>query len=341
MNQVGGTKGPVVEDEEPEAVAEAQEKNEAVEFSGEQKQPPVENPMEEDSVTTTPATVFCIRLKQPKSHLLHKMSVPEVCRNFSVVSWCGKLNAIACASETCARIPSSTANPPFWIPIHIVIPERPTECAVFDVLAVVPYFLSRALLIANFHGRVTIWTQPSQGPANLVRDTSYWQLEHEWRQDIAVVTKWLSGVPLYRWLSSKSSCAANSKSIFEEKFISQQFQTSARWPNFLCVCSVFSSGSVQLHWSQWPHCQNAAPARWFCTSKGLLGCGPSGIMDADAIIMDSGAMHVAGVPIVNPSTVVVWEVMPGPGNGFQATQRQVSITVPHLLVHQTGADLPL
>ncbi|XP_072060465.1 mediator of RNA polymerase II transcription subunit 16-like isoform X2 [Arachis hypogaea] len=143
------------------------------------------------------------------------------------------------------------------------------------------------------------------------------------------------------WLSSKSSCAANSKSIFEEKFISQQFQTSARWPNFLCVCSVFSSGSVQLHWSQWPHCQNAAPARWFCTSKGLLGCGPSGIMDADAIIMDSGAMHVAGVPIVNPSTVVVWEVMPGPGNGFQATQRQVSITVPHLLVHQTGADLPL
>jgi len=30
---------------------------------------------------------------------------------------------------------SSTANPPFWIPIHIVIPERPTECAVFNVIA--------------------------------------------------------------------------------------------------------------------------------------------------------------------------------------------------------------
>ncbi|KAJ6738140.1 MEDIATOR OF RNA polymerase II TRANSCRIPTION SUBUNIT 16 [Salix koriyanagi] len=42
-------------------------------------------------------------------------------------------------------------------------------------------------------------------------------------------------------------------------------------------------------------------------------------MAADAIITDSGAMHVAGVPIVNPSTVVVWEVTPGPGNGFQAT----------------------
>lgn len=93
---------------------------------------------------------------------------------------------------------------------------------------------------------------------------------------------------------------------------------SAGWPNFLCVCSVFSSGSVQLHWSQWPPNQSGAASKWFCTSKGLLGAGPSGIMAADAIITDSGAMHVAGVPIVNPSTVVVWEVTPGPGNGFQA-----------------------
>lgn len=36
--------------------------------------------MEVDSVN--PATVFCIRLKQPRSNLLHKMSVPELCRNF-------------------------------------------------------------------------------------------------------------------------------------------------------------------------------------------------------------------------------------------------------------------
>ncbi|CAI0407419.1 unnamed protein product [Linum tenue] len=56
-----------------------------------------------------------------------------------------------------------------------------------------PASCPRALLIANFHGRITIWTQPSQGPANLVRDASCWQREHEWRQDIAVVTKWLSG----------------------------------------------------------------------------------------------------------------------------------------------------
>ena len=96
---------------------------------------------------------------------------------------------------------------------------------------------------------------------------------------------------------------------------------SARWPNFLCVCSVFSSGSVQLHWSQWPPSQNGATPKWFCTSKGLLGCGPSGIMAGDAIITDSGAMHVAGVPIVNPSTIVVWEVTPGPGNGFQVTPK--------------------
>ncbi|KAK7252167.1 hypothetical protein RIF29_35931 [Crotalaria pallida] len=331
-----GTKDPEEEQQQqepvvvpnPKASSEEQEVVASEEKDKEKSQLDQPVPMEEDSVN--PATVFCIRLRQPKSNLLHKMSVPEICRNFSAVSWCGKLNAIACAAETCARIPSSTANPPFWIPIHIVIPERPTECFVFNVIADSPrdsvQFIewsptscSRALLIANFHGRVTIWTQPSQGPANLVRDTTCWQREHEWRQDIAVVTKWLSGVSPYRWLSSKSSSPSNSKSTFEEKFLSQQSQTSARWPNFLCVCSVFSSGSVQLHWSQWPPSQNGKTSKWFHTSKGLLGCGPSGIMAGDAIITDSGAMHVAGVPIVNPSTIVVWEVTPGPGNGFQVT----------------------
>ncbi|KAL1560182.1 Mediator of RNA polymerase II transcription subunit 16 [Salvia divinorum] len=221
----------------------------------------------------------------------------------------------------------STANSPFWIPIHIVIPERPTECTVFNVIADSPrdsvQFIEwsptscpRALLIANFHGRITIWMQPSQGPANLVKEASCWQLEYEWRQDIAVVTKWLSGASPYRRLSARSS--GSTKSTFEEKFLSQQPHAPAGWPNFLCVCSVFSSGSVQLHWSQWPPNQNGAPSKWFCTRKGLLGAGPSGIMAADAIVTDSGALHVAGVPIVNPSTVVVWEVTPGPGNGFQA-----------------------
>ncbi|KAI4296704.1 hypothetical protein L6164_036642 [Bauhinia variegata] len=362
MNQIPGTKDP--EDEsvaqsqpqlqpQPSDASKVSEKSESV--GGEEEavveEKPVDDPMEEDSVS--PATVFCIRLKQPRSNLMHKMSVPELCRNFSAVAWCGKLNAIACASETCARIPSSTANAPFWIPIHIVVPERPTECAVFNVIADSPrdsvQFIEwsptscpRALLIANFHGRVTIWTQPSQGPANLIRDTSCWQREHEWRQDIAVVTKWLSGVSPYRWLSSKSSAPANSKSIFEEKFLSQQSQTSARWPNFLCVCSVFSSGSVQLHWSQWPISQNSAAPKWFCTSKGLLGAGPSGIMAADAIITDSGAMHVAGVPIVNPSTIVIWEVTPGPGNGFQVTPKTSTINgVPPLSPPNWAGFAPL
>ncbi|KAE9591747.1 putative WD40/YVTN repeat-like-containing domain-containing protein [Lupinus albus] len=335
MNQIGVTKIP-----EEEPVPQPQEEdvsnskdsvknNEAIVSSEKEEEKEEYVPMEEDSLN--PATVFTIRLNQPSSNLLHKMSVPELCRNFSAVSWCGKLNAIACASETCARIPSSTTNPPFWIPIHIVIPERPTECASFNVIADSPrdsvQFIQwsptcvpRALLIGNFFGRVTIWTQPSQGPAHRVLDTNFWLCEHEWRQDIAVVTKWLSGVSPYKWLSSKSTAPANSKSTFE-KFLSQQSQTSARWPNFLCICSVFSSGSVQLHWSQWPPCQNATPPKWFCTSKGLLGCGPSGILTADAIITDSGAMHVAGVPLANPSTIVVWEVMPRPGIGFHVTPK--------------------
>ncbi|KAK4399071.1 Mediator of RNA polymerase II transcription subunit, partial [Sesamum angolense] len=176
----------------------------------------MDDPMEEDAVN--PATVFCIKLKQPKSNLLHKMSVPELC-------------ALLGTSKSC-------------------------------------------------------------------KEASCWQLEHEWRQDIAVVTKWLSGVSPYRWLSARSS--GSTKSTFEEKFLSQQ-------PNA-------PAPLVPV-----PPNQTGAPSKWFCTSKGLLGAGPSGIMAADAIVTDSGAMHVAGVPIVNPSTVVVWEVTPGPGNGFQVS----------------------
>lgn len=40
----------------------------------------VSDPMDEDP--SNPATVFCIRLKQPRSNLQYKMSVPELCRNF-------------------------------------------------------------------------------------------------------------------------------------------------------------------------------------------------------------------------------------------------------------------
>lgn len=50
-------------------------------------------------------------------------------------------------------------------------------------------------------------------------------------------------------------------------------------------------------------------------------------MAADAIITESGVMHVAGVPLVNPSTVVVWEVTPGPGNGLHVAAK-INTTIP-------------
>lgn len=97
------------------------------------------------------------------------------------------------------------------------------------------------------------------------------------------------------------------------------FLISAEWPNFLCVCSVLSSGWVQLHWNHWPPSQNETSAKWFCTSKGQLSCGLRGISTGDAIITESGALHVAGVPTVNPSNVIVWEVIPGRGNALRIT----------------------
>ncbi|KAG0447071.1 hypothetical protein HPP92_028517 [Vanilla planifolia] len=316
-----------------EATVEAEAGGGGAELEGGPEKEEGDRPMDAgDEPPPSPATVFRIRLKQPPSNLRHKMRVPELCRNFSAVAWCDKLNVVACASETCARIPSSNASLPFWVPIHILNPERPTECAVFNVKADSPrdfvQFIGwspkscpRALLIANFHGGISIWTQPSQDPVHHVRDISTWQCEHEWRQDLAVVTKWLSGMAPIRSLPSNPSNSPNAKLSFEDKFLSRQSQTTARWPNFLCVCSVFSSGSIQLHWAQWPPPENSEPRKWFSTSKGLLGAGPSGIMAADAIITEAGTMHVAGVPLVNPSTVVVWEVTPGPGNGMNVTAK--------------------
>ncbi|KAI3983829.1 hypothetical protein MKX01_011537 [Papaver californicum] len=60
----------------------------------------------------------------------------------------------------------------------------------------------------------------------------------------------------------------------------------------------------------WPSSQNGATLKWFTISKGLHGAGPSGIIDADGIITE------AGVPVVNPSNVVSWDV-----NGFQKTAK--------------------
>lgn len=59
------------------------EKAEPVSSSEEESAEKPDDPMEEDSVS--PATVFNIRLKQPRSNLQHKMSVPELCRNFRYV----------------------------------------------------------------------------------------------------------------------------------------------------------------------------------------------------------------------------------------------------------------
>jgi hypothetical protein len=117
---------------------------------------------------------------------------------------------------------------------------------------------------------------------------------------------------------------------------------SARWPNFLCVCSVLKSGSVQLHWSQWPPTQNATPHKWFCTSKGLLTCGPSGIITGDAIITDNGTLLVAGVPAVNPAAIIVWEVMPGRGNGLQfSPKKSINNGMPPLSAPNWSGFAPL
>lgn len=99
MNQIAGTKDPEGEPvaqslpQPQELVPKGSDKSESITVSGEEQEVVAEEkapmamdyPIEEESVG--PATVFCIKLKQPKSNLLHKMSVPELCRNFRYVQF--------------------------------------------------------------------------------------------------------------------------------------------------------------------------------------------------------------------------------------------------------------
>lgn len=112
----------------------------------------------------------------------------------------------------------------------------------------------------------------------------------------------------------------NMKTFFDDFIdLSWFFRLAARWPNFLCVCSVFWAGTVQLHWKQWPASPNSS--RWFSSKKGVLGGGPSGVFTADVTISDAGSLLVAGVPVGNPSTVVVWEVTAWDLNSPGSTQQ--------------------
>ena len=84
MNQVVAGAKDVEDEPAPAPSAEVSKGAETSEPAGAAEEEAVEkpdDPMEEDS-PLSPATVFCIRLKQARSNLLHKMSVPELCRNF-------------------------------------------------------------------------------------------------------------------------------------------------------------------------------------------------------------------------------------------------------------------
>ncbi|KAH7306515.1 hypothetical protein KP509_22G016300 [Ceratopteris richardii] len=273
------------------------------------------NEEEEESMI---ATVLHAYLHTPPVSSAADRDIADIQRTFSAIAWCAKSGLLACGTEVCARDARLNTGPLFWIPIHIIHPERPTEHAVFNVnadsmfdyvqfLEWSPPPCTRALLIGTSSGRVTIWMQPSEGMANAAQALNCWKCEHEWQQEPAAVTKWLSGVTPYRWTPAAGGL---SKPSFEDRFVSHQSRAPVRWPNILCICSVSLSGYAQLHWCQWPPLGDAGKQNWFATRKGVLGTGKSDLISADAIVGESGTLLIAGVPFGNSSSVVVWEVTP-------------------------------
>ncbi|KAH7306582.1 hypothetical protein KP509_22G020500 [Ceratopteris richardii] len=264
------------------------------------------------------ATVLHVYLHTPPASSIQSGEFAVLQRTFSAIAWCAKSGLLACATEVRAKDARLNSGPSFWIPIHIIHPERPTEHSVFNVnadsmfdyvqfLEWSPSSCTRALLIGTSLGRVTIWMQPSQGAANAAQSLNCWKCEHEWQQEQAIATKWLSGVSPYRWTPAAGGL---SKPSFEDRFISHQSRAPVRWPNILCVCSVSLSGYVQLHWCQWPPLGGTGKQNWFATRKGVLGTGRNDLISADAIVGESGALLIAGVPFGNSSRVVIWEVAP-------------------------------
>lgn len=78
-NATEGEEEPLVQ---PLELPKGSDKTEVVAVEEEVMEKP-EDPMDEDLIS--PATVFRIKLKQPRSNLQYKMSVPELCRNFRLV----------------------------------------------------------------------------------------------------------------------------------------------------------------------------------------------------------------------------------------------------------------
>ena len=56
-----------------------------------------------------------------------------------------------------------------------------------------------------------------------------------------------------------------------------------------------------------------------------MGAGQSDLISADAIVNESGSLIIAGVPIGNPSTVVIWDVSPLPTNNQDTIQMKIGI----------------
>lgn len=66
---------PKLEEDEPEEPQDTEDDKPQIDDD--------DDPMEEDAPSSVSTSlVFCIGLKQPRSDLQHKMSVPELCRNF-------------------------------------------------------------------------------------------------------------------------------------------------------------------------------------------------------------------------------------------------------------------
>eukprot|EP00897_Mesotaenium_endlicherianum_P009237 jgi/Mesen1/8341/ME000461S07756 len=251
----------------------------------------------------------------------HGPSAAEAECSSGALAWCAQRNIIALASSSAVSLSRTrTGGATYYVPIHLVDPQRPAEHILLrspadaasvsmEHLAWSPPSAGGALHALDSSGHARVWTQPRQRVSpGVARAGNRWQCEHEWSQGPAVFSTWLQGPSAYAWPAHASKGGSCS---YEERFYSRKPRSPRRWPRgeFLCICTVFASGALQLRWRQ-PVSDQPPSASWHATQLSYLACGPAGLLLADAAVTTGGQLIVVGVPANQPSTVCVWEVKP-------------------------------
>ncbi|GAQ79848.1 putative CBF-pathway associated protein [Klebsormidium nitens] len=236
----------------------------------------------------------------------------------ATLAWCERTNLIAAAgswedSSKQKKPASDSQDPHTQLRIHIIDPEAPATHAIVSENAPPssgpicqldwsPAGCSPALLCVQSEGACTVLTPPAYAPQTI----DAWRPATQWSDQEALrLAKWLQPPSPYSWPATSSS------GPYEERFMASSPAPLPRWPRsgFSCLVTLTQSGSAKLHYQTFGRDPQTGQVAWKSTNSVLLACGGESLV-ADATVTTAGSVLIALVPTSQPSTVVLWELLP-------------------------------